>query len=83
MKTFKYNGTDPFEINAFGSGLRVQGGDTFEVPDGFEGRFEAEPDLFAPSRTKSPDVTVDPDVAAALTGPIPVSAQTPNPTTTN
>lgn len=64
MHTFKYNGTDPIEVPALQ--IHIHPGDTFEVPDGFEPRFEQDP-LFAASRTKSPDVTVD----AAVTGSIP------------
>lgn len=74
MSTFKYNGSDPFEIPALS--IHVQAGETFTVPDEFDTRFDADP-VFANSRTKSPDVVPDASVAASATGSVPVQQPAP------
>lgn len=59
MATYRYKGTDPIEVPALG--IHLTEGTTFEVPDEFAARFDADPD-FTSSRVQHPDVT--PDVPA-------------------
>lgn len=79
LKTYKYVGSDPFEIPSLdirvGVELSEAGdpvGTTFSVPEEFAARFDAEPEVFVPSRVRSPDVVPDVGVVAAVTGSIPV-----------
>jgi hypothetical protein len=76
VSTFKYTGTDPFEIPSLS--VRVGAGETFTVPDEFDARFDADP-VFESSSRKRPDVVPDPAVVAAATGPVPVQSSEPAP----
>lgn len=69
MSTFKNTSGFPIEIPLLE--LRVDKGGTFEVPDEFDAQFEVNPG-YTSSKAKNPDVTPDPNVVAAATGPIPV-----------
>lgn len=68
MGTFKNTSGDAVEIPLLE--LRVPSDGTFEVPDEFDGQFDANPG-FTSSRVKSPDLVPDPNVVAGVTGPIP------------
>jgi acetamidase/formamidase len=74
MSTFKNTSGFPIEIPLLE--LRVPDGKTFEVPDELDGQFESNPG-FTSSTVKNPSVTPDPDVVAALTGPIQTVPATP------
>jgi acetamidase/formamidase len=74
MSTFKNTSGNPVEIPLLE--LRVPDGKTFEVPDEFDGQFEVNPS-FTASTVKNPNVVPDPNVVAAVTGPIPVVPATP------
>lgn len=68
MTTYKNDTGAPFEAPLYE--LRVPAGETFEIPDE-DTSFDNRPG-FTKSRTKNPDVTPDPAVVQAATGPIPV-----------
>ena len=67
MATFK--NTNEHQVDIPLLELHVRPGETFEVPEPFAAQFEADP-AFTSSRTKHPDVTVDPAVAEAATTPV-------------
>lgn len=69
MGTFKNTSGQDWSIPVLG--LHVKADETFEVPEEFEGQFDANP-AFTSSRVKNPDVVTDPNVAASLTGPVPI-----------
>ena len=69
MATYKNETGGPVEITRYE--LRVQDGQTFEVPDE-DTSFENRPG-FTSSRVKNPDVTPDPAVVTDATAAVPAA----------